>query len=106
MATTKTTNCAGTPPSQEPETRRLSQGMAMRIARLARPMKAIAGLRSRIVSGISRSISRGSDAAFPPSMTGTCLRMMITPMAASMPWTTAVGKNSPSKPVRRSPKAT
>ena len=59
-----------------------------------------------ISAGRFVSVSSGSAGGFSPNTTGSCLRKMISPIAASIPWTTAVGKKSESAPTRNSPKPT
>ena len=105
IATATTTIGAGTFCDQGKRSRSL--GKPNRITRLTTPISAIAGLSSAKKLGIWPSSSRGVPWAFiTPRLTGSCLAMMITPIAASIPWTAEVGKKSPRIPVRRTAKTT
>jgi hypothetical protein len=105
-ATASTSSWAGIIRSQAGRRRVFTSGRPNRIARLTRPITVIWGLKCAIFSGSSRRISSGSPEAFWPNTTGICLRQMMKPIAASMPCTTAVGKNSLKAPARSRPKAT
>ena len=59
-----------------------------------------------ISAGRLVSVSSGSADGCSPNTTGSCLRKMISPIAASIPCTTAVGKKLDSAPTRNNPKAT
>ena len=67
-------------------------GQTNMINMLTMPITAIAGFAAAMYDGISCSISSGLPSADTPNATGNCFRMMITPIAASIPCTADVGE--------------